>query len=111
MLATDTEVHPPKVGDGASVQMWSDRKAGTVIAVSPTGHEVTWQEDHAKRTDSNGMSECQDYDYSPNPDGIVRVFTRRKLPGGGVGYVAKGQGRKDGSYLKPGRRAYHDYSF
>ena len=30
---------------------------------------VVVQQDHAKRKDNNGMSDCQSYEYTPNPDG------------------------------------------
>lgn len=63
----------PKVGDGATLQMYTDRHACTVIAVSPSGKQVTLQEDTATRTDKNGMSECQSYTFARNPNGKVHV--------------------------------------
>lgn len=93
-----------EVGVGATMVMWSDRHAGTVVEVSRTGHRLVWQEDKATRTDSNGMSDAQSYSYERDPNGRAVVFTRRK----------------DGSYRQTGgsarllvgvRQSYHDYSF
>lgn len=90
----------PKVGDGATMLSWTDRHPATVIKV--TRCTVTVQEDTAKRTDKNGMSECQTYDYSPNPAGSIRTFRRN----------SKGQLVGNGRFLFVGRREkYHDYSF
>lgn len=88
-----------KVGDGATVTSFTDRYAGTVIKVTPT--QIHVQEDNATRTDSNGMSEMQDYDYTPNPAGQVFVFYKSK------------HGFKCGTYglVLGARMKYHDYSF
>jgi hypothetical protein len=94
----------PEVGDGATVVYWTDRKAATVIEVSQTGHQITVQEDTATRTDKNGMSDAQSYEYTRNAEGATHEATRRK----------------DGSYrLKGGdtrvlvgvRDHYYDFSF
>jgi hypothetical protein len=89
----------PYVGMGATVLMWTDRKAGTVIKVTKT--QVHVQMDIATRTDSNGMSECQSYTYKPDPHGRVGVFRKTK------------KGWRSGAWgLAIGiRRHYHDYSF
>lgn len=67
----------PQVGDGATVLRYSDRNACTVIAVDKLkngGYRVHVQRDHTRRVDKNGMSECQDYAYTPNPEGPVYTF-------------------------------------
>ena len=84
---------------GATILMWTDRYAGTVIRVTPT--QIHVQEDKATRTDKNGMSESQDYEYAPNPQGRVWIFRKTKR-----GYRANGAG-----LLLDSREAYHDYSF
>lgn len=94
----------PEVGMGATVISWTDRDAYTITEVSASGHRLTLQADTARRTDSNGMSDAQSYEFERNEDGHVREATRRK----------------DGSYrLKGGtqrvlvgvRMKYHDFSF
>lgn len=97
----------PEVGDPATVNMGSDRHAGTVVRVSRTGSRVTIQQDRAIRLDSNGMSEAQKYRFERDPDGPCYTATRRK----------------DGSYHLVGARSwfgyvsfalrseYYDYSF
>jgi hypothetical protein len=94
----------PEVGMGGTMLHWSDRTPVTVVEVSRTGHKLVVQEDTATRTDSNGMSEAQSYEYERNPNGALTEFTRRK----------------DGSYRVKGgnerlmlghRDKYHDYSF
>lgn len=62
----------PKIGDGATIQVGSDRYPATVIAVSPTASVITIQMDSYKRTDSNGMSEQQTYEYERNEQGGIR---------------------------------------
>jgi hypothetical protein len=92
----------PEVGMAATLCYYTDRHAATVIAVSLNGRKVTVREDKVIRTDSNGMSECQSYEFERDPAGAEHVFYR--------------QG--DGSYGRGGvrlalgvRKSYHDYSF
>jgi len=98
----------PKVGDGATILHWTDRTAGTVISVSEKAIEV--QEDKDVRTDKNGMSDSQEYEYSPNSQGCRWIFKR----------VARGKykgfwrvnGRSDGEGVRFGERdKYYDFSF
>lgn len=96
----------PKVGDGATIHMYSDRHAGTIVEVSKNGKRVVVQRDKATRLDKKGVSEQQDYLYTPDKDGIKRAFSLRK----------DGQwvecGSKKGSKLGIGyRREYYDYTF
>lgn len=76
----------PEVGMGATILMYSDRKACTIIKVWETRgsgnrgqhtiiNYVEVQEDTATRTDDGGpYSEMQKYDYTPNPHGAKSVF-------------------------------------
>jgi hypothetical protein len=98
------DAQTPEVGLGATVVLWSDRKAATILSISPTGHRIVVQYDIATRTDQNGMSDSQSYRYERDTDGRIEEFTRRK----------------DGSYRIVGgdsrllvgvRDHYHDYSF
>jgi hypothetical protein len=90
----------PEVGMGATMCSWTDRHAGTIVKVTPC--QVHVQEDIAKRTDENGMSECQRYEYTPNPRAPVTIFRHTK----------RGWRSKCGKGLMIGvRMEYYDYSF
>ena len=89
----------PEVGMGATILMWSDRKAGTIVKVTPT--QIHVQEDTATRTDKNGLSESQEYTYEPDPKGSIRIFRKTKN-----GYRWSGRGLWVGV-----RQAYHDPTF
>ena len=58
----------PSVGDGATLYMYSDRHAYTVrtVTVSPSGKTITIRatRDKAVRTDKNGFSESQEYEFT-----------------------------------------------
>jgi len=101
--------HPePKVGMGATILLWTDRHAATIVGVRKS-RGVTFvdvQRDHAERSDSNGMSEDQGYVYKPDTDAKVQSFSLRK----------SGEwievGTKSGRRLAIGvRREYYDFSF
>lgn len=94
------------VGDGATVCHWSDRWACTVIYVNANGTRITVQRDKATRTDDNGMSDAQSYEFSPDPDGTIRKFSLRKTGK----FVQVGES-PNGTRLVPGRHEYYDYSF
>jgi hypothetical protein len=66
----------PVVGMAATMTSYSDRHAGTVIEVIGKGSAiiVKVRQDNAKRIDNNGMSDSQEYEYSPNPDGSIEIF-------------------------------------
>lgn len=94
----------PIVGMGATIQYHSDREPATIIEVSPSGKRIVIQVDSVVRTDSNGMSECQTYEYYRNPEGTVHIATLRKdghwrLTGGKT-LVCVGE-----------RSRYYDFSF
>jgi hypothetical protein len=106
ILANNNTV--PVLNEAATVLSYSDRYPCTVISV--TDKEVIVQEDHARRIDSNGMSETQNYDYSRNENG--RTFTYRKVKSG----RRKGQWREGGLTAGCGiifgtREKYYDFSF
>jgi len=90
----------PEVGMGATMCSWTDRHAGTIVKVTPC--QVHVQQDTAKRTDENGMSECQRYEYTPNPHAQITIFRHTK----------RGWRSKCGKRLMIGvRMEYYDYSF
>lgn len=98
-----TQAPKPEVGMGATELRWTDRRAGTIIKVSPSGKTVTLQYDISRRDDTNGMSESQRYTYTPDPEGCTEVFRLNK---------AGSFRNKSGNGLMIGKREeYYDYSF
>ena len=103
----------PTVGMGATILMWTDRKAGTVVDVMD--NIIAVQEDTAKRVDDNGMSESQEYEYTPNPDAPNTWFRREKAGNWVEVFVNRKTNRWNkggGRGLRLGeRRQYRDFSF
>ncbi len=98
----------PEIGMGATVTMYTDRHACTIMKVNAKGNEVEIIEDIATRTDENGMSDQQSYSYLPNPNRKPDTFSKRK---NGM-WVKVGSETKDGPCLIIGvRDHYHDFSF
>lgn len=100
-LLSGTNGQPiPEVGMGATILMWTDRQAATIVKVTRT--QVHVQRDIATREDSRGMSECQDYTFTPNPAARVHVFRRTKTGAykGQLGQLRIGD-----------RDEYRDFSF
>lgn len=93
----------PKVGDGATKCGYSDRSPATIIEVNATGNSVIVQMDDYKRTDSNGMSDDQEYSYTQNKDNPTAEYTKRK----NGSWVAKNQSMKSGQRLSIGHRERH----
>lgn len=96
----------PEVGMGATKLMYTDRHACTIVEVK--GKTIGIQRDNAVRTDNNGMTESQDYEYSPNVNAPIEYFTQRK---NGAWVKAK-ESMRGGTRLRIGeRKEYYDYSF
>lgn len=95
----------PEVGMGCTELCWTDRRAYTVVEVkSPTC--VMIQRDTVTRTDTHGMSDDQDYAYTPNPEASRRTLRRNKAG------QWKAQGDPKGATYRMGLRDEHyDYSF
>lgn len=92
----------PEVGMGATARIGSDRLAYTIVRVSPSGKTVWVKEDDAKRIDNNGMSECQNYEYTrneSNPEVQIRKNNRGQWKSG------------DTKFVLGCRSQYYDYSF
>lgn len=108
MLAGNNDRPTPEVGMGATVCMYSDRHACTIVEVNGRGTRVVVQEDTATRTDRNGLSDAQSYEYTPNPDAARDVFTLRK----NGRWVRQGESTTGGTALSIGHRSkFHDFSF
>ena len=96
----------PVVGMGATLLLWTDRHAYTVVWVSDNGKRLNACRDRAIRIDNNGMSDAQNYRYEKNPDSAVECFSLRK----NGNWLHVGENR--GSVLSLGsRREYYDHSF
>lgn len=69
-----------EIGDGATITMWSDRLAGTVVetTVFKSGERkgqlrtITVRRDRARNL---LVWPAQEYEYTPDPNGPERVFT------------------------------------
>lgn len=100
----------PVVGMGATILYWTDRRACTIIDVTPKAREVTVRPDIATRIDDGPhLSEHQEYTYSPASLGSgTRTFRLRK---DGT-YVEVGDPLRGGTRLVIGvRDEYEDPSF
>ncbi len=102
-IAEDVLSAVPAVGMGATILMYSDRHACTVIEVkSPS--RIVIQEDAATRADANGMSDSQSYTFAANPAGATHVVSKRS---DGRWKIAK-----SGTVVMMGERDHHyDYGF
>lgn len=92
----------PEVGMGITILMWTDRHAGTITRVSPSGKTIWYQQDEATRTDDHGMSESQEYEYKADTNAEVRSARLTK----------SGAWKDHGTQIALGyRNEYHDFSF
>lgn len=105
----------PVVGMGATILCWSDREAGTVVEVFTKGKTkyIKVQHDTAIRIDQNGMSESQEYHYSPNPHGQIEIFRIGRSGLWEAVYLSEfNRYVKCSKGLKLGvREKYYDFSF
>lgn len=107
----------PVEGMGATILCWTDRDAGTITKVWRSAKDgplyLIVREDTATRTDKNGMSESQEYNYAPDENGRQHYFRQRKDGSWqGVKFNGKRYVKEEGNGLLIGqRRHYHDFSF
>lgn len=93
---------PPEVGMGVTELCYTDRHAGTIVSVSASGKSFKWQQDIAIRTDNNGMSDSQTYEFKPDPDASIKTARQHK----------NGKYYTDGRVIQVGSRSeYHDFNF
>lgn len=98
MRSKRTRERAPQVGDGATVLLWTDRRACTVVAV--WRDHVTLREDVAVRVDGGHVNSAQSYRYQPDEDGHVYDFR-----------LLDGEWRAGFHRVRFGvRDHYHDYS-
>ena len=58
----------PQVGMGCTELSFTDRNPCTIVAVSKTGKSFDFTYDDYRRTDKNGFSEMQTWEYTSRPD-------------------------------------------
>lgn len=92
----------PELGMGVTMLCWTDRIAGTIVFV--TKRTIVVQADRATRTDGNGLSESQDYEYARDPAGALTKFNLQR--DGSYREGKRGKGITLGV-----RRQYYDFSF
>lgn len=98
----------PELEMGATILSWTDRHAATIVMVSGNGKRIGVTYDKAVRTDSNGMSECQDYAFETVCGATIHYFTLRKSGA----YIKEGEPMRGGTQIRIGERNhYHDFSF
>lgn len=99
-----------KVGDGCTICYYTDREPATIIEISDDGKTIKVQEDKSTRTDHNGMSECQTYEYERDLNGSIHIFKQTRKNKNF--YTDNGKYNDWGTWLGfGGRRKYYDYSF
>jgi len=96
-----------KVGDGATYQIGSDRYPYTVVEIL-TGKRIVVQRDDAVRTDKNGFSEIQTWEYSTNESASKEIITLRK---NNLWYKMGSPGKGSGFFTIGRRAMYQDPSF
>jgi hypothetical protein len=96
--------HRPTVGEGVTQVVGSDRYPFTVTRVHETGLRCWVKADEFKRTDKNGISESQSYEFTPNPDAV-----EIELRWNGVRWASRPASRR--TYRIGVREAYLDPSF
>ena len=106
-MMENSKMPTPQVGMGATEMCYTDRHPYEVIAVKDDRH-ITVRELDWKRIDTNGMSDCQDYEYFSNPENRTAELFRTKQ-----GQWRERIGRSlgcNGFYIGYAER-YHDFSF
>jgi len=104
VIRTTNERATPVVGDGVTICYYTDRHAGTVVAVGARGTTMEIQHDTATRTDVRAMSDAQTYHYARNLQGTQET-ARFTTDGWRIG------GRRGLKVLVGVRDAHYDYSF
>lgn len=97
----------PVVGMGATKLMWTDRVAYTVVEVLSPRRIVVQQDSTDRVNKQDGMTECQEYTYTPDPEAPKLVITLRK---NGRWYQV-GESIHGSPFALGMRDSYHDFSF
>ncbi|WP_281512149.1 hypothetical protein [Mammaliicoccus vitulinus] len=102
-----------EVGDGVTINYYSDEHAATIVAIDPKGKWIDVQRDKVIRTDTNGMSDSQSYKFERDPQGhITRFYKTRRKDITWFTDTGRSTFNTYGTYLSLKiRREYFDYSF
>ncbi len=106
----------PEIGMGATLLSWTDRNPATIVSVFTKGKTlyIGVNEDDAVRTDSNGYSESQSYEFSFNTSVYVQYYRKNAKGTWESVYINPETGRfvKGCGSISIGRRdKYWDPSF
>jgi hypothetical protein len=102
----------PEVGMGATILMYSDRHAATIVEVGTNKagevNKIVVTRDHYRRTDSLGMTDSgQEYEFTPNPDGAKVTYTKRR----NGQFIEQGSPMRGGGGILIGHRDhYYDFT-
>lgn len=131
MFNTTHELDSAVVGDGATINCYSDRKACTIVkrdekriwvqrdkATLINGYS-SGQPDALKFTAGgfHGHTEgVQRYSYEPDPNGEICCYSRREwyndyLKKWMVYYIKVGHPKKNGESISAGRHEHYDFNF
>lgn len=91
-------MNTPKIGDGATISYWTDRRPATVIDVSQSGKTAKIQLDKATQVKIQG--ERQTYTYEADPAGPIYSIYLSKSGSWKV--------RGGGNYIEIGKRRYYE---
>lgn len=108
----------PVIGMGVTFLSWTDRHPGTIQEIFTNGKYlyIGCTRDSYVRTDDNGMSESQSYEYTEQAEGPRSYFRRLaadpNAPFEGASKGASGRWKKNGYNIRLGdRERYFDFSF
>ena len=77
-ILENSKMVEPKVGMGVTECCYTDRHPYEIVEVKDERHIVVRALDW-KRTDHNGLSECQEYEYTSNPNNhTANLFLTKK---------------------------------
>lgn len=79
----------PKVNEGATICLWSDRHAYEVIWVNEDNTQCKIQRYNPKRIDKLGMSDCQTYEYKELTSETMELVWRKLKKNSGWFSVGK----------------------
>jgi len=107
-LMSGSKLITPEIGMGCTMLGWTDRHAATIVEVKRDGKLIGIKQDIATRTDDNGMSDSQSYEFTPNPEAGVQWYSFRPKVNA---FVRVGDSVRGARLLVGHREEYYDYSF
>ena len=102
-----------KIGDGATILMYSDRRAATVIGISPSEKTIDVQEDNAELLNRDELK-INPGGFSANVQGGQKYKFKPDI----YGQIHRARLRKDGRWYSHGNRIiigerqhFYDFNF